>query len=81
MKPKPITYEIGIVAVASVGTGRYRIGTFRADNLSDAMEVLSVLAKLPRPTAVNMAGGVSYWIHEGDLLFVAPAEAPCTPTE
>ena len=72
MKPAIARYEIGIVAVSSVGTDRYVIGTFGADNLNDAMEVLSVLNNLPRPAAMTM-GGRSWWVHDGDLLYVAPA--------
>lgn len=65
------TYEIGILAVSSVGCGRYQIGTFESSKHEDAMEVLIALKKLPRPVAVSM-GACAWWVHEGDLLFVAP---------
>lgn len=69
------TYEIGILAVTSVGCGRYQIGTFESSKHEDAMAVLIALKKLPRPVAVSM-GERSWWVHEGDLLFVAPVALP-----
>ncbi len=75
--PEIIRYEIGIVAVSSVGSSRYSFGSFGATKLDEAMEVLAALNKLPRPFAASM-GGPAWWVHDGDMLFVAPMKNPTT---